>query len=281
MSLAPMLEVRPGPVVVLSPHLDDAVLSMGAAMAHASRGGESVRVVTVFANDPASRAPAGAWDAACGFTTQGAAARARREEDRRACAALGVEPVWLPFADGEHDSSADDADVEAAVLEHLRDAGSVFVPGAPLAQPDHAWLTELVVSSPAIRIPTGFYVEQPYAALTVMSRGGRLGSEGLTARRGALNAMRIAARCGREIQEPGRARVPGGRSAGAVEWCRLAATARDRRAKRRAIAAYASQLCGFGPLVRTRMALHERGWGGEGGAWCVIDRAPGPERQAT
>lgn len=62
MSLASILgPTGRGPLVVLSPHLDDAVLSLGATIARLSRHGRSVRVVTAFANDPTSRAPAGPW----------------------------------------------------------------------------------------------------------------------------------------------------------------------------------------------------------------------------
>ena len=39
---------------------------------------------------------AGGWDRRGGFATEGESARARREEDRRACAVLGATPVWLP-----------------------------------------------------------------------------------------------------------------------------------------------------------------------------------------
>src|SRR5213080_853986 len=92
-----------GRVVVVSPHLDDAVLSLGAALARAARRGGAVTVLTVLAGDPASETPAGEWDSQAGFATAGEAARARREEDRRACALLGVEPVWLPFSDHQYD----------------------------------------------------------------------------------------------------------------------------------------------------------------------------------
>ncbi len=50
-------------VVVVSPHSDDAVLSLGAAIAAWARRGAEVEVLTVFALDPGSHAPAGGWDA--------------------------------------------------------------------------------------------------------------------------------------------------------------------------------------------------------------------------
>ena len=88
-----------GDVAVLSPHLDDAILSLGAAISGA-RG--DVRVVTVFAGDPDSTLAAGEWDSRAGFRTVGEAARARREEDALACADVGARPVWLPFVDDQY-----------------------------------------------------------------------------------------------------------------------------------------------------------------------------------
>src|SRR6476620_7604766 len=88
-----------GRVVVVSVHLDDAVFSVGAALARAARRGADVTVLTVLANDPADESPAREWDAQAGFATAAEAARARREEDSRACELVGATPVWLPFGD--------------------------------------------------------------------------------------------------------------------------------------------------------------------------------------
>src|SRR5947208_5655387 len=86
-------------VVVLSPHLDDAVFSLGAWLHHEARVGATLRILTVLANDPSVDRPAGSWDAECGFSSAAAAALARREEDRRACAIVGARPDWLPYGD--------------------------------------------------------------------------------------------------------------------------------------------------------------------------------------
>ena len=68
-----------GDVVVVSPHLDDAALSLGAAIARARRiGAARVVVLTVFAGNPESDLPAGGWDSRAGFATEGEASRARR-----------------------------------------------------------------------------------------------------------------------------------------------------------------------------------------------------------
>src|SRR5262245_42184425 len=89
-------ESLPGDTVtVLSPHLDDAALSLGATLARATASGANVSVVTPFAGPTTSEAPAGWWDRACGFKTEGEAARRRRDEDMAACSIIGARPVWL------------------------------------------------------------------------------------------------------------------------------------------------------------------------------------------
>jgi LmbE family N-acetylglucosaminyl deacetylase len=147
-------------VVVVSPHLDDAALSLGAAVSHASRTGARVRVLTVFAGDPDSEAAAGPWDERAGFRTAGEAARTRREEDRRACAILGAEPVWLPYPDHQYERDLEPAELRAEIVEIVGDA-TIYLPGFPLGHDDHAWLTQLLEAAFEPQ-QLGFYVEQPY-----------------------------------------------------------------------------------------------------------------------
>ncbi len=151
-----------GRVVVVSPHLDDGILSLGAAIASWVRAGRSVVVLTVLACDPQSGDAAGGWDVRAGFATEGAAARARRAEDRAACDRLGAAAIWLPFGSGDYDRHADDADIHRAVASAVSGAAAVLLPGSPLSQAEHAWLTGLLLerSLPCERL--GFYAEQPY-----------------------------------------------------------------------------------------------------------------------
>lgn len=148
-------------IVVVSPHLDDGVLSLGASMASWARRGAAVELLTVLACDPASEAPAGGWDARGGFASEGESARARREEDRQACALIGATPLWLPFGSVDYDRHGDDTEVRDAVLGALEGAGTVVVPGFPLTHPDHAWLAALLAGALGDR-RVGLYAEQPY-----------------------------------------------------------------------------------------------------------------------
>lgn len=154
--------------VVVSSHLDDGVLSIGAMIARLSREGMPVEVLTVFAGDLGSTAPASGWDSRGGFATEGAAAAGRRAEDREACRILGARARWLPFADGAYGGARDAGEVWAAVAEVV-DGAEVLVPGFPLMHPDHAWLTSVLLARPLPASRVGCYVEQPYALW--LSRG--------------------------------------------------------------------------------------------------------------
>jgi len=158
--------LKPDPsfrIVVVSPHLDDGVLSLGAAMAGWVRKGARVELLTVLACDPESTAPAGGWDSRAGHATEGESARARRDEDRHACARLGVTPSWLPFGSVDYDRHGADEEVLAAVLAAVAGADEVLLPWFPLSQPDHAWLAGLLANADLGSARVGEYAEQPYA----------------------------------------------------------------------------------------------------------------------
>ncbi|HEX6364363.1 MAG TPA: PIG-L family deacetylase, partial [Albitalea sp.] len=97
-------------MLVVSPHLDDAVLSCGRRLA-AHPGGV---VVTVFAGTPRDGERLTDWDARCGFAGAAQAMAARRDEDRAALARLRARPVWLDFLDAQYG--------ETPALEAVREA---------------------------------------------------------------------------------------------------------------------------------------------------------------
>jgi LmbE family N-acetylglucosaminyl deacetylase len=228
-----------GRVVIVSPHLDDAVLSLGAAIAAAARRGVSVKVLTVFCGDPFSQAPAGPWDRDSGFSSEGEASRARREEDRRACEILGASVQWLAFADEQYDRHGGEAEIVPAVVAATRGADEVLIPGWPLSNPDHAWLTQALLRRRLDCARLGLYVEQPYA-----------------------------------FQLPGReapSLAPKLQSKLSVtpSWQSLFSSPGDRRLKRQAVAAYRSQVhpLGLGFIGVRRMLDYERAMRGEAVAW--------------
>ena len=152
-------------VVVVSPHLDDGVLSLGAAMRAWACSGARVELLTVLACDPVSDAPAGGWDSRGGFATEGESARARRDEDAAACALLGVSPTWLPYGSVDFERHGDERSIVQAVAEATAAADLVLLPGFPLSHPDHEWLVRaLVEDGGSFRGRVAFYAEQPYTA---------------------------------------------------------------------------------------------------------------------
>ena len=126
-------------VVIVSPHLDDAVLSCARFMSvH-----PGCTVVTVFAGNPPEYPtdPMRLWDVQSGFEPGDDVMEARRHEDRAALAILGATPVHLDFV--EHTYLPGDTPVAPEVLaprlaETVRalDPTLLLIPFG-LANPDH------------------------------------------------------------------------------------------------------------------------------------------------
>ena len=87
-----------GRLLVISPHLDDAVFACGAVLA-SHPGAE---VITVFAGDQPPGQPLTGWDRDCGFVEGNDVMRLRRMEDAAALALLHATPTWLTFLDAQY-----------------------------------------------------------------------------------------------------------------------------------------------------------------------------------
>ena len=229
--------------MVVSPHLDDGVLSLGAAIAGWSRAGATVELLTVLGCDPDSTAPSGGWDRRAGFATEGESAHARREEDRRACGAIGATPVWLPFGSVDYERHGAQADVRAAVGRAVGRADIVLLPGYPLTHPDHSWLVRTLAGGLECG-RLGLYAEQPYTR--------REGTDPRVAD-GLADAVGAAS-----VFEP----VP--------------ARTRDRLAKWRAIRRYRSQLRLLGMRRSLRRGPHRYALAPEWVAWVPDYPSPAP-----
>jgi hypothetical protein len=193
-----------------------------------------VTVVTVFAGGSGLEGEAGWWDRRAGFLSAEQACAARRQEDRRACALVGAVPVWLPFNDGQYAHEPDQALVRQAVLEAVAGCESLLVPGFPLDNPEHAWVTKMLLTTPpAMRL--GLYAEQPYAWRAGISPS-------------VADPLRTL------VSQP-------------VRWRRVRADRAARRSKRRAAGAYRSQLRLLGVAPVWRLMIHEARHGGEALAW--------------
>ncbi|MFI1865259.1 PIG-L deacetylase family protein [Streptomyces jumonjinensis] len=89
----------PWRTVILSPHFDDAVLSLAGLLPGLPA---PVAIVTVHGGAPPAGTPISWWDSVCGFSSAAEAQQSRRAEDAEACARLGVEQVVLDHPDNPY-----------------------------------------------------------------------------------------------------------------------------------------------------------------------------------
>jgi LmbE family N-acetylglucosaminyl deacetylase len=97
-----------GPLLAVSPHLDDAVMSVGAALSAVAETGRRVVVCTVFAGRPELplSTPAVTFHDTCGLGDD--AVEVRLAEDVAAVSAVGAEPLHLPYLDALYRRFGDD-----------------------------------------------------------------------------------------------------------------------------------------------------------------------------
>lgn len=121
-------------LLVVSPHLDDAVLSVGQLLANYP----TPVVLTIFAGSPAPGMAASSYDKNCGFGSPEAGMHARWSEDDRALRILGCRPARAPLIDHQYRTG----DPTAAVIDIIRQTaqaiGATTILGPlGLNHPDH------------------------------------------------------------------------------------------------------------------------------------------------
>ncbi|WP_053572258.1 PIG-L family deacetylase [Caballeronia cordobensis] len=219
------------PLLIVSPHLDDAVFSCGEAIA----GAPGTIVCTLFAGAPREALVTG-WDTQCGFTNADRAMHARRDEDAAALDALGARPVHLGFLDSQYagdDPAAPDA-IAAALSDVIRTTAcrALYIP-LGLFHSDHdlahracliAWLADTALRCIAYE-------------------------DALYRRMNGLVQMRLAG-----LANDGIVVTP--------VSCRIdtASLASHHEAKQRAVSRYHSQLKAFGPNGYDDVFAPERFW---------------------
>ncbi|MFI2029351.1 PIG-L family deacetylase [Streptomyces buecherae] len=166
-SAATSTTTRPGTppwgTVVISPHFDDAVLSLAAVLPRL-RG--PVAVVTAYGGAPEPGAAVSEWDEMCGFTTPHEAHAARVVEDAQALGLLGVAQIALPHPDGPYGNP----DQLGHLDQWLRELPADTEVLAPMGtrQEHHALVREQVLLTRATQgaPPPLIYADLPYTGHT-------------------------------------------------------------------------------------------------------------------
>lgn len=121
-------------VALISPHLDDALLSTAA---RTSALGRDARIITVFAGLPPLWSWPSPYDNACGFSSSVEAVTARQSEDVAASRECGIEdPIHLPFLDGQYGRPQDFERIVRSITGFVS-ASVMFVAPLGLVHPDH------------------------------------------------------------------------------------------------------------------------------------------------
>jgi LmbE family N-acetylglucosaminyl deacetylase len=148
------------PIIVLSPHLDDAVLSTWAVLS----GIDKVAVVNVFAAVPGDGPPP-RWDRLAGARSSRAHMQARLAEDRVALELANRSAVYLPFLDRHYRSAAPDTEqVADAIAAAVSGASLLYAPAGIGGHEDHALVRDVALDlGRRLGMPLRLYAELPYA----------------------------------------------------------------------------------------------------------------------
>ena len=168
-------------IALLSPHLDDAVFSVGGLMAALADEGHELHVVTCFTRSVPN--PTG-FALACqldkGLSPEVDYMQLRREEDTHACELLSAQPHWLDLPEAPHrgyhsaaalfGDLAKEDDIQLELQERVSDAVKAINPDLILSPEgignhvDHRQVRQ-AVDSLKERIPTMLFLrwyDEPY-----------------------------------------------------------------------------------------------------------------------
>jgi LmbE family N-acetylglucosaminyl deacetylase len=147
------------PATILSPHLDDAVLSCWSVLSRPS----PVTVVNVFAGLPPEDAPLTWWDRMTGAQTPRQRMQERIDEDAVALALANREPINLHFLEAQHRGRPQDVKpVVRAITPHLDRGGVVYAPAGIGDNVDHVLLRAAAVALRRRDFEVSLYADLPY-----------------------------------------------------------------------------------------------------------------------
>jgi LmbE family N-acetylglucosaminyl deacetylase len=147
---------------ILSPHLDDAVLSCWHLLA---RPGE-VLVINVFTGAPAGAGTPAWWDRLTGANDSGQRVRERVEEDRQALARAGRTPINLGFLDEQYrEADQPSPSVAERIRAELLPGAHIYAPAALGGHPDHALVRAAGLELRRAQFAMSLYADLPHATL--------------------------------------------------------------------------------------------------------------------
>lgn len=129
-------------VLVISPHLDDAVLSAGQFIA--GRKG-NVDVLTVFSGVPMGEGVFTDYDKSCGFSSSKDAMVIRRQEDKEALAILNANPIHTDRLDSQYEEQYTGLDIWLKKVIKIHNYEMVIGP-LGLRHPDHTIISYVLES---------------------------------------------------------------------------------------------------------------------------------------
>jgi LmbE family N-acetylglucosaminyl deacetylase len=146
------------PALVLSPHLDDAVLDCWSVLA----APDEVSVVNVFAGVP-EPGPVTLWDSITGASDSPARVRERIAEDAAALAQVGRAPHNLALLDAQYRKTPLRlADLDAAIFAAAPRASRIHTVAGIGGHPDHLLARRYALSLSRAGMPVTLYADLPY-----------------------------------------------------------------------------------------------------------------------
>lgn len=149
--------------LLLSAHLDDAVLSAGQFLANQP----GCDVLTVFAGVPTyiGASVVTPYDEKCGFRSSIEAMQARRLEDRDAMGRLQCDPVFWDYLDSQYGLEVNKRQLTATIVETAKEYDVILAP-LGLVHPDHVALADaLLAAAPDIAATIYLWEDLPNRVL--------------------------------------------------------------------------------------------------------------------
>jgi len=148
------------PAVILSPHLDDAVLSCW----HLLCGPGEVSVINVFAGSPPAGSETSWWDRETGAMDSVVRMDERRAEDREAFAIAGRMATDLDFLDDQYKPDGQSVnDIVARLRELIDPEAVVYAPAALGEHSDHEQVRSAALEMAGAGQPVCLYADFPHA----------------------------------------------------------------------------------------------------------------------